>query len=92
MVYNVTMIQVNIAEAKSRLSHYLRLATSGEKVMICERNKPVAELVAVKQPIDLERRRSAIGMFPGGMTEEELQEALRPMTDAEADAFIEGRY
>ena len=92
MVYNMTMIHVNVAEAKAKLSHYLRLAASGEQVVICERNKPLVELTPVKKPIDIERRKAAIGMFKGGMTEEELQEALRPMTDEEADAFIEGRY
>ena len=91
MVYYMTMIQVNVAEAKTRLSHFLRLAVAGEKVVICDRNKPVAELVAVKAPVNLVLRESAFGMFYGGMSEEELQEALRPMTDEEADAFIAGR-
>jgi prevent-host-death family protein len=92
MVNNMTMIHVNVADAKSRLSHYLRLATSGEKVIICERNKPIAELVPIEQPIDIELRKSAFGMFSGGIPEAELEEALRPMTDEEADAFIEGHY
>lgn len=92
MVYNVTMTHVNVAEVKSRLSYYLRLATSGEKVIICDRNKPVAELVPIPRTIDRARRAAAFGMFAGGMSEAELQEALRPMTDEEADAFVEGRY
>ncbi len=92
MVYNVTMKQVNVAEAKAHLSYLMKLAASGEKVVLCERNKPVVELVPVKKPIDLELRKSAFGMFPGGMSEEELEEALRPMTDEEVDAFLEGRY
>ena len=92
MVYNMTMIHANVAEVKSRLSYYLRLAKSGERVVICDRNKPIAELVPVIPPIDRALRASAFGMFPGGMSEEELTEALRPMTDEEADAFVEGRY
>ncbi len=88
----MTMIHANVAEVKSRLSYYLRLAKSGERVMICERNKPIAELVPVVPPIDKALRASAFGMFPSVMTVEKLEEALRPMTDEEADAFVEGRY
>jgi prevent-host-death family protein len=86
------MIHANVADVKARLSHFLRLAQAGEKVVICERNKPIAEIVPVKKPFDEALFDSAIGMFPSVMTEEELQEALRPMTDEEADAFVEGRY
>ena len=86
------MIHANIAEVKSRLSHFLRLVKGGERVMICDRNKPVAELVPVAPPIDLKLRESAFGMFASSMTEAELNEALRPMSDEEADAFIEGRF
>ena len=85
------MIRANVAEVKARLSHFLRVAKSGETVVICERNVPVAELVAVKKPIDRALRESAFGMYKNVMTDAELDEALRPMTDEEADAFIEGR-
>ncbi len=85
------MIEANVADVKARLSHFLRMAKSGERVVICERNRPVAELVPFTPPVDRALRESAFGLFPGGMTEAELEEALRPMTDEEADAFIEGR-
>ena len=86
------MIHANVAEVKAKLSYYLRLAKSGETVVICDRNKPVAELVPVKKPVDRALRESAMGMYPSVMSPEELREALRPMTDEEADDFIEGRY
>ncbi|MEZ0327760.1 MAG: type II toxin-antitoxin system Phd/YefM family antitoxin [Fimbriimonas sp.] len=86
------MIHANVADVKARLSHFLRLAKAGERVMICDRNKPVAELVPVREPIDKALRASAFGMFKPVMTDEEMHEALRPMTDEEADAFIEGHY
>lgn len=92
MVYNMTMVRANVAEVKARLSHYLRLAKSGERVVICERNTPVAELTAIPRPVDRELRESAFGMFSFPMTDEEFEEALRPMTDEESDAFVEGRY
>jgi antitoxin (DNA-binding transcriptional repressor) of toxin-antitoxin stability system len=47
MVYNLTMKLVNIHEAKARLSEFLDLVESGERVLICRRNQPVAELRAV---------------------------------------------
>lgn len=88
----MTMIKANVAEVKAKLSHFLRLAKSGEEVVICDRNEPVARLVSIVPKIDFARRRSAFGMFEGGMTEEQLQEAVRPMTDEEAEAFIDGKY
>lgn len=44
MIYNMTMIQVNIADAKAHLSEYLDRVQAGETVVICNRNVPVAEL------------------------------------------------
>ncbi len=42
------MIQININEAKSKLSKYTRLVKSGETVILCDRNKPFAEI----RPLD----------------------------------------
>jgi antitoxin (DNA-binding transcriptional repressor) of toxin-antitoxin stability system len=41
------MIVVNIHEAKARLSEYLEAVANGQRVVICKRNQPVAELRAV---------------------------------------------
>ncbi len=81
-----------MAEFKAKLSHFLRLAKSGQKVVIFQRNKPAFQIVPIKEPFDEALFDSAFGMFPSVMTPEQLHEALRPMTDEEADAFIEGRY
>lgn len=43
------MIVINIHEAKAKLSEYLDAVASGETVVICKRNRPVAELRAVEQ-------------------------------------------
>lgn len=43
----MTMKIVNIYEVKARLSEYLDLVERGERVLICRRNTPVAELRAV---------------------------------------------
>ena len=47
MVKYMTMKIVNIHEIKARLSEYLDLVERGERVLICRRNQPVAELRAV---------------------------------------------
>lgn len=45
----MTMIIVNIHDAKAKLSEYLDAVARGERVVICKRNQPVAELHAVSQ-------------------------------------------
>jgi prevent-host-death family protein len=40
----MTMIVINIHEAKARLSEFVEAAAKGEQVVICRRNQPVAEL------------------------------------------------
>jgi len=47
---NMTMIEINVNEAKARLSEYLTRVERGETVIICRRNKPVAELRPVGEP------------------------------------------
>jgi prevent-host-death family protein len=62
----MTMIVVNIFEAKAKLSEYLDMAAQGERVLICKRNRPVAELHAVQsarttpRPIGLARGRFVV--------------------------------
>jgi prevent-host-death family protein len=43
----MTMIVTNIHEAKTKLSEFLEAVAAGERVVICKRNRPVAELRAV---------------------------------------------
>ena len=47
MVMLMTMIMVNIHEAKAKLSEYLEAVARGEQVVICNHNRPVAELRAI---------------------------------------------
>jgi antitoxin (DNA-binding transcriptional repressor) of toxin-antitoxin stability system len=51
------MIQININEAKAKLSKYTKMVKSGETVVLCERNKPFAEI----RPLD--RRGKAPRIF-----------------------------
>jgi antitoxin (DNA-binding transcriptional repressor) of toxin-antitoxin stability system len=38
------MVSTNLAEAKKHLAHYARLVKNGAVVVLCERNKPIAEI------------------------------------------------
>jgi prevent-host-death family protein len=79
-------MQVNVHEAKSQLSRLLELVGEGERVVIARNGDPVAELVPV-------RRETA---FPFGIAHDEPlvssgDEWWRPMSDAEAEEWTEGR-
>ncbi len=43
------MIKVNIHEIKGQLSKYIELVETGETVIVCKRNVPVAELRRIEQ-------------------------------------------
>ena len=47
LTYIMTMIVVNIADAKANLSQYLEALARGERVIIAKWNRPVAELKAI---------------------------------------------
>jgi antitoxin (DNA-binding transcriptional repressor) of toxin-antitoxin stability system len=59
----MTMIMVNIHEAKAKLSEYLEAVERGERVVICKRNQPVAELKAV--PATMATKPRPIGLAKG---------------------------
>ena len=40
----MTMIKINIHEAKTHLSEYLAKLQPGETIVICKRNAPIAEI------------------------------------------------
>ena len=57
----MTMMMVNIFEVKARLSEYLEAVGRGERVVICKRNRPVAELRAIAAPSAPRRLGTALG-------------------------------
>jgi prevent-host-death family protein len=79
----LTMLMVNIADAKAKLSEFIEAVARGEVVIICNRNKPVAELRAVEQSRTEPRDLSP--MFPGStfMTDAFFE----PMTEAELEEW-----
>lgn len=78
------MISVNINKAKAHLSSCLDKAASGEKVIICRRNRPVAEIRPLKQAA---RKKRPIGLagkeFPSFTVADTFFEPLpKEMIDA----------
>ncbi len=53
------MIRLNIHEAKTHLSRYLSRLASGERILLCKRNVPIAEIRPVEQP---RTRRRPVGL------------------------------
>ena len=43
-------MQVNVLEARNRLSQLIKAAQAGEEVVIANRGEPVARLVSVREP------------------------------------------
>ena len=76
------MKSVNVHEAKARLSEYLALVESGETVLICRRNKPVAELRSVA-PARAEPR--PVGLAEGKVRV--LPSFFEPLDDELLDLF-----
>jgi len=61
------MRDVNLAEAKARLSQLVERAAAGETVRIMRRGKPVAQITAIKpraQRIDLSALRALTDAMP----------------------------
>jgi prevent-host-death family protein len=82
----MTMIVVNIHEAKAKLSEYLDAVAKGERVLICKRNQPVAELRAVEQTRALPRALDS-GPYQFEVPDTAL---FDPMPDEFLDAFEAG--
>ena len=72
----------NVHEAKSNLSRLLRKTAAGEQVIIMRDGKPVAELIPYRE----RSRKRQLGFAAGQIEMAEGWE--RPMTDAEAEAFL----
>ncbi len=54
------MKTVNIAELKAHLSAHIQRVRDGEEVLVCERNQPVARIVACHPDSDTEQGRRLV--------------------------------
>ena len=57
------MTYINIQEAKTHLSKYARQVKAGETIILCERNKPFAEIRPL--PESREQKKVILGAFAG---------------------------
>ena len=77
------MIRINVHEAKTHLSYYLRkLKTKGETIILCNRNQPIAEIRPL--PSALTRKR------PIGLAKVQFSVApafFEPLSNDVLDAF-----
>ena len=82
------MIWVNVTEAKAHLSRYLKRVESGETVVLCRRNVPIAEIRALPKrtreprPVGIDR-----GMTVPAAFFEPLSEDLLAAFEGDAEAM-----
>ena len=79
------MITLNLNQAKTHLSACIAQAEAGETVVICKRNKPVAEIRAIPQP---QKEPRPVGLLRGRFSVPES--FFEPLPDEILAAF-EGR-
>ena len=83
----ILLMKVSVAEAKNKLPELIRAVEDGEPVTICRRGTPVVDIVRTKKPTGRKRR---LGTLRGQI---EILDPnwWKPMTNQEADEFMEGR-
>jgi prevent-host-death family protein len=72
------MLRVNIAQAKARLSELMRRVKAGERIIISERNVPIAELRPLQEATG--SARSLEPVWPGWTVPESFFEPLSEET------------
>ena len=80
---------MSVTEAKNKLTQLLTAVEKGERVTIERHGHIIAEIVRASA-----RKIPKFGTLRGvvHMTPEQFQEATRPMSNEEVDAFLDGRY
>jgi len=76
------MIKINIHDAKTHLSRYLKRVAEGETVVLCRRNVPIAEIRPLPQPPGQPR---ALGLDAGRFTVQ--AEFFDPLPDDLLEGF-----
>jgi len=76
-----------VAEAKNKLTELIRAVEGGERVTICRRGVPVADMVRTK-PSNHNKR--ALGTLKGRIQVLD-PDWWKPMSDEEAEDFLAGR-
>ncbi|MFZ3332058.1 MAG: type II toxin-antitoxin system prevent-host-death family antitoxin [Candidatus Acidiferrales bacterium] len=80
-------MKVSVADAKNKLPELIKAAEAGETVTICRRGVPVVDMIRTKKP---SRKKRRLGTLKGKIQVLE-PEWWKPLSDGEAEAFVEGR-
>lgn len=83
----IQSMKVSVAEAKNKLPELIKAAEDGESVTICRRGVPAVDMIRTKEP---NRKKRRLGTLKGKIQILE-PEWWRPLSDDEAEAFVEGR-
>lgn len=81
-------MRVSVAEAKNRLPEIIRAVEKGERVTICRRGTPVADVVRTGAGRQKKRR---FGALKDQVIVHD-PDWWKAMTDDEVDALLAGRY
>ncbi|MEW6217963.1 MAG: type II toxin-antitoxin system Phd/YefM family antitoxin [Thermodesulfobacteriota bacterium] len=80
------MITLNIHEAKATLSACLARVSSGETVILCKRNQPIAEIRPLRKKL---RKRRPIGLARQEFPDFTVDKAFfEPLPEDLTDAFL----
>jgi len=80
-------MKVSVADAKNKLPELIKAAEDGENVTICRRGVPVVDLVRTKAS---RGDKPKFGTLKGRVVIHD-PDWWKPMTEAEVEAFVEGR-
>ncbi|MFZ0580538.1 MAG: type II toxin-antitoxin system prevent-host-death family antitoxin [Candidatus Acidiferrales bacterium] len=80
-------MKVSVADAKNKLPELIKAAEGGETVTICRRGVPAVDIIRTKKP---SRKKRRLGTLKGKIQVLE-SEWWKPLSDDEAEAFVEGR-
>jgi prevent-host-death family protein len=81
-------MKVSVADAKNKLPELIKAVENGETITICRRGVPAVDIVRTKEP---SRKVPKLGTLKGKVKILD-PDWWKPMSDEEADAFLEGRY
>ena len=73
------MAKVNMHHAKTHLSKLVERALQGEDIILARNGTPLVRLVPIDRPID----RRPTGLHATALSDEEAEEALRPLSNEE---------
>jgi prevent-host-death family protein len=80
-------MKVSVADAKNKLPELIKAVENGETVTIYRRGVPTVDIIRTKKP---SRKKRKLGTLKGKIRIRD-SDWWKPMSDEEADTFVEGR-